>query len=174
MHKWAIVFVLLLTVSVAGCRETRGGPGEEHTITVIEPTPAVISCVEQDTLPADAPLFEDIDTTNVILGVDGLGVHDITDGTGQTLEDKNKTVRVRYSLWLDNGCLLDSSYERGTDDNAAAFMLENVIDGFSEGMIGMSEGGERRIIIPPILGYGEAGAPPRIPGNATLHFYISF
>ena len=26
--------------------------------------------------------------------------------------------------------------------------------------------------IPPDLGYGLQGAPPRIPGNSTLYFYV--
>jgi FK506-binding nuclear protein len=36
----------------------------------------------------------------------------------------------------------------------------------------MQVGGERRLTIPPASGYGRSGAPPAIPGNATLVFDI--
>jgi FKBP-type peptidyl-prolyl cis-trans isomerase len=47
-----------------------------------------------------------------------------------------------------------------------------VIPGFTMGVQGMRVGGLRRVVIPPNLGYGAAGSPPRIPGNSTLLFEI--
>ena len=51
----------------------------------------------------------------------------------------------------------------------------SVIQGFSQGVLGMRVGGQRRVIIPPALAYGSN--PPQgsiIPSNATLVFTLLF
>lgn len=79
-------------------------------------------------------------------------------------------IAVHYTGWLPNGQQFDSSRER------PPFLLRlgvgDVIEGWDEGVAGMREGGRRRLVIPPVLAYGEAGMPPAIPPNATLVFEI--
>ena len=47
-----------------------------------------------------------------------------------------------------------------------------VVQGFDEGVIGMREGGKRRLIVPPELGYGAQGRPPDIPPDTNLIFEV--
>lgn len=80
-------------------------------------------------------------------------------------------VAVDYAGWLMDGTPFDSSYSRGT-----RFVTElkkgGLIDGWIEGMQLMKEGDRFLFVVPPTLGYGAGGSPPKIPGDATLVFVI--
>jgi FKBP-type peptidyl-prolyl cis-trans isomerase FkpA len=78
-------------------------------------------------------------------------------------------VSVDYSGWLDDGTVFDSSYERRMP---AEFNASGVIEGWTEGLQLIGEGGMIELEIPSNLGYGEAGRPGSIPPNATLHFKV--
>ena len=69
------------------------------------------------------------------------------------------------------GKKFDSSKDRGQTFN---FALGSgmVIKGWDEGVVGMKEGGNRILIIPPSMAYGSRGAGGVIPPNATLIFDI--
>ena len=120
-------------------------------------TPSASSAGEQ---PASKPIHYD----------NGLGVQDIVIGNGQTAESGD-TLNAQYVGALENGTVFDNSYDRG---QPIEFILGSgqLIKGWELGLIGMKEGGKRRLVIPPELGYGAKGAGKAIPPNATLLFEI--
>ena len=79
------------------------------------------------------------------------------------------TVTVKYRGWLDAGKVFDSSYERG---KPTTFALRSVIDGWTEGMQLVGEGGMIELWVPSRLGYGESGSPGSIPAHSDLHFIV--
>ena len=80
-------------------------------------------------------------------------------------------VAIDYELFLEDGEQVDSTYDRG---RPARFTLGagEVPPGIEEGVVGMRLYGQRRVIVPPELAYGEDGKPPRIPAGATLRFEL--
>jgi FKBP-type peptidyl-prolyl cis-trans isomerase FkpA len=78
-------------------------------------------------------------------------------------------VEVHYHGTLINGETFDSSRER---KKPVSFPLNRVIKGWSEGLQLIGEGGKIKLVIPSELAYGNNGAPPKIPGGATLIFDV--
>jgi FKBP-type peptidyl-prolyl cis-trans isomerase FkpA len=95
---------------------------------------------------------------------------DVVVGAGAEAK-QGSAVSVHYVGTLTDGTKFDSSRDRG---QPFTFIIGQgkVIRGWEQGVVGMRVGGTRKLVIPPHLGYGEAGQPPTIPGQATLHFEI--
>lgn len=98
-----------------------------------------------------------------------LVIDDITLGEGEEVVEGD-TVTVNYIGRLQNGEEFDNSYKRGTPFSFTVGQ-GRVIKGWEEGLKGMQVGGQRIIVIPSDLGYGDSGYGP-IPGKATLVFAI--
>jgi FKBP-type peptidyl-prolyl cis-trans isomerase FkpA len=92
-----------------------------------------------------------------------------TVGTGTATAATGTRVQVNYTGWL---------YNTGTGGKPFVFKIGNVnppeaaITGFGQAVQGMKAGGKRTVIIPSSLGYGAAGIPGAIPGNADLVFDV--
>jgi FKBP-type peptidyl-prolyl cis-trans isomerase FkpA len=99
-----------------------------------------------------------------------LEIEDIQVGDGEEALP-GKTVVVHYVGTLSDGSVFDSSRSRA---QPFEFVLGagKVIAGWDQGVEGMKVGGKRKLTVPARLGYGRRGAPPTIPGGATLIFEV--
>jgi peptidylprolyl isomerase len=100
-----------------------------------------------------------------------LTIKDIVPGTGKKAK-QGDTVQVQYvgSSW-STGSEFDTSWGSG---QPFSFPLGGgqVIQGWDQGVKGMKVGGRRLLVIPPALGYGAQGSPPKIAANETLAFVV--
>jgi peptidylprolyl isomerase len=98
-----------------------------------------------------------------------LAVADVYPGSGDVVAP-GATVTVNYvGVGQQSGQVFDSSWQRG---QPATFPLDGVIQGWSEGLVGMQPGGRRLLIIPAELAYGDAGAGADIAPGETLVFVV--
>lgn len=98
----------------------------------------------------------------------GLAYKVLKQGTGKSPKETS-VVEVHYHGTLTDGTVFDSSVDR---NKTISFGLDRVIKGWTEMLQLMKEGDKVKVVIPSELAYGENGAPPKIPGGATLVFEI--
>ncbi len=112
----------------------------------------------------------DYDETALEAMESGLQYYVHEGGNGETPETGDM-VSVHYSGYLQDGTMFDSSTLR---DQPFVFQVGQgqVIPGWDEGLLDMSVGEKRTLVIPPELGYGEQGAGQVIPPNATIIFDV--
>jgi FKBP-type peptidyl-prolyl cis-trans isomerase len=131
----------------------------------------VLGCSREGAVPASAastpqsPQITQMVTTDKVVG------------TGNPIAPGQVAV-VHYTGWLydpnapeHKGTKFDSSRDQGTPFRFAVG-AGKVIKGWDQGVAGMQAGGQRTLVIPSSLGYGENGAGGVIPANATLLFDV--
>lgn len=146
---------------------------------------ATLDCVSLQGMPVDAPpasattvegasaIFQPNGAPAITIATDAapataLGSADIRVGDGAEVQP-GATVTVNYcGVGYGGQTVFDSSWSRG---EPITFPLDNLIPGWQEGIPGMKVGGQRLLVIPGELAYGEAGAPGIAP-NETLVFVI--
>ena len=124
------------------------------------PTGTVVFDIELlDTRPSPAIAPPDVtappdDATRTATG---LAYKVLRPGTGVRRPSAFSQVTVHYTGWTTDGKMFDSSVARGTP---AAFSVDSVIPGWTEGVQLMVEGERTRFWIPENLAYkGEGSAP---------------
>lgn len=97
-------------------------------------------------------------------------ITDTLEGTGIAAE-KGALCFCHYEGFLEDGTKFDSSLDR---DRLFEFVVgsKKVIQGWSQGIIGMKEGGKRTLFVPAELGYGDRQIGQYIKPNSNLIFQV--
>ena len=140
--------ILLLTLATgaatSGCASTSGGA------------------------PIASPADPVPDADGFITTRSGLRYKVLREGTGPPPRARDR-VLVHYSCRLEDGTVIDSSYERGAPD---VLSPRDLIRGFREALLLMPVGSHFEVIVPGRLGYGRAGIDGVVGPNETLIFEI--
>ncbi|MBE0402886.1 FKBP-type peptidyl-prolyl cis-trans isomerase [Halomonas sp. 86] len=112
-------------------------------------------------------LAENAEREGVEVTDSGLQYEVLESGDGATPGPED-TVEVNYEGMLLDGTIFDSSFERG---ESVSFQVNQVIEGWQEGLQMMSVGDSWMLYIPADLAYGENGQGPIGP-NEMLTFRV--
>lgn len=140
---------------------------------VFAPFSAQPSSTATSTMPTATTTMDTSDTQTAAIPATlptELTVTDTVVGTGAEAK-AGTTVTMNYVGMLPDGTVFDASAKHG---QAFTFHLGagEVIKGWDMGIVGMKEGGKRRLIIPAVLAYGNQAVGGVIPANATLIFDV--
>lgn len=159
-----LLFLLFSTALLTSCADK---PTADNT----PAAPAPTSAPPQPAAPSGGTfqLFE-LDSSKIQFTKSGLQYQIVQKGNGE-IPQQGQTVIAHYHGTLLDGTTFDSSFERG---QPFQFPLGQgrVIRGWDEGFALFPVGTKAILIIPPDLGYGERGSPPKIPPQATLRFDV--
>jgi FKBP-type peptidyl-prolyl cis-trans isomerase FkpA len=147
-----------LVVTLAAC----GGSGAAVGATAGQQTAAApAQTIATATFATDL----DVDVAKFTRTTSGLYILDVIKGTGVVASEGRKAT-FRYSAALPDGRIVESQ--------RAPIEVElnaDVMRGLREGIIGMRAGGQRRLIIPPSLGYGRVQYK-NVPPSSILVFDV--
>jgi peptidylprolyl isomerase len=111
-----------------------------------------------------------VDAEGFVVLESGLKYKDRVVGEGPTVKSGDR-LSMHYEGTLDDGSKFDSSRDKNRPfefDLGAG----QVIKGWDIGVDGMNVGGQRMLVIPYDLAYGEGGIPGLIPAKSTLTFEV--
>jgi FKBP-type peptidyl-prolyl cis-trans isomerase len=101
--------------------------------------------------------------------VDELTVIDNIIGNGPECTQRS-VIKAHYTgARCKDGVIFESSHD---DGKPLMFRLQEVIEGWQEGLLGMRQGGQRRLIVPASMAYGNSSPSKDIPKNSDLVFDI--
>ena len=102
--------ILIVLILAFGCRGGGANPSNNVSIPIIEPTPSDMYCQNQYYVES-YPQLETLNSNPLTLDDTGIEYFVFEEGSEEK-PDLDYLVTARYTGWLENGCVFDSSYTR--------------------------------------------------------------
>lgn len=99
-----------------------------------------------------------------------LQITDLESGTGEAAKPGDCLQMKYYGTLASDGTMFDENYTKPTSLQLQ-LGVKQVIAGWDEGLVGLKEGGTRRLVIPAAKAYGDQ-AQGAIPANSDLVFVV--
>jgi FKBP-type peptidyl-prolyl cis-trans isomerase len=159
----------IVPITPPGVQPTRKAPDEEPAQAQGEmAAPALQTTAPTPTKTAEAAPAPPTAKGETKTTKGGVKYETLKEGTGPELRP-GQAGQFLYEGRLQDGTVFDGNMQQR---QPATFSLGRVIKGWQEGLPGMKVGELRRLTIPPEMGYGAQGSPPKIGPNATLIFDV--
>lgn len=161
---WSIL-LLCLALVVAACGDDdsssgsdQDGSGSNGSSSAQSPAEAAKRSKPQVTVPTGSPPTKLVE-------------EDLIEGSGASAKAGDRVTVQYVGVGFDSRQEFDASWDRG---EPFSFQLGagEVIQGWDQGIAGMKAGGQRQLVIPGDLAYGEAGFPPTIKPDEALVFVV--
>ena len=108
------------------------------------------------------------------IGVGGLKMMDLQMGTGE-VASLGMIATIHFTGWLDEqGVQGKMIYNSRAHGGPISFVIgtDRVMPAWNEGVLGMQAGGQRLLLVPPGMAYGNRAIDDDIPANASLRLNI--
>ncbi|MBP5210876.1 MAG: FKBP-type peptidyl-prolyl cis-trans isomerase [Bacteroidales bacterium] len=126
-----------------------------------------VTAMSMTNIEAANKFFEKIDKEEGVIKTEsGLRYKIINPGSSVKAVSDQDTVTVYYEGTTVDGEVFDTTYIEGEDPEPVSFPLNMVIEGWTEGIKYVGEGGEIMLYVPATLGYGMYG--PMGPEQALI------
>lgn len=113
-----------------------------------------------------------VDGFQVVEG--GMQVKTIEAGKGP-VATKGMVATIHFISWVDNqGARGKMIYNTRLSGEPVSFVIgtDKVMPAWNQGVLGMQVGGQRELLVPPKMAYGNRAIDDIIPANASMQFII--
>lgn len=168
---WLLLAAFIL-VAAAACGPATPTPQEEAESAVeaeTAPEPVEVESAEaaepiEDLSPPATP--EPIVLEGATVTDSGLQVLETTAGDGPTPQ-LGQLITMHFSGSLPDGTMFGDSYSSG-EPITVVYGSEQLLEGWTEGLGLMKEGGSAKLVLPPELAFGDAGYGMVPPGSQVI------